>query len=685
MNMILRDRVQITPDQNLVGLSKDDKHKLMDVVLESTSQGRRGLKVDFYLSHAGRRINNRIYSTKGQREGISSLTSPYPKPLIRHHDESADPFGRFIGGTYEDISAGAGSFFSKTNDVVDLHNSLEGSDFEKTSALLHKSGLLMNPRWPGLGRMHVSARVTDQDAIEKFLDGRYLTFSGGFETDHMVCSHCLNDWRQGDICDHRPGTIVDGKPVVMLCGTYSVREASVEHEPADDLSQVTSLEMIDMKVPESLLNDACTKQDATTIILTDSVMGAFQEEVVKTSLADSWPKTVKEILDLFATDAANYKKLTDDLNGETFLETQALIQLHDGLHSQRDYMLKYPEESATEVIPLDCFKLHAKLHDIATSGGFRDSFLNGPLDNYSAGGEETGEFLYKQPTDEKPNKELSDATEEPIVPVKVESESALVTKDETKEEKVEAQESQEDEEEVDWVLLDNELQVELGDAKLSTEARKKLGKSTFCGPGRSFPVPDCNHVSAARRLVGRADVSESTRAKILSCVNDKAKSLGCDKSGDTADRSCNCEELNKNSVPLDKYTSLNQDYANALNQVQNLKLRLEGVLDSYAKEHNKIFEVVEGQSLLDVLDGWFEEVHKISEEPAKKIKLVENPSIATSDTKENPGLKNLEAFEKQIVEQYKDIFNQHGVGSAELWFRRNTRYLSRGFHPKNYL
>ncbi|MHA2062783.1 MAG: hypothetical protein ACXABY_00140 [Candidatus Thorarchaeota archaeon] len=65
------------------------------------------------------------------------------------------------------------------------------------------------------------------------------------------------------------------------------------------------------------------------------------------------------------------------------------------------------------------------------------------------------------------------------------------------------------------------------DAKLSTKKRKSLKGSTFCGPGRSFPVPDCAHVTAARRLIGRAKVSSSTKSKILSCVSRKAKQMGC--------------------------------------------------------------------------------------------------------------------------------------------------------------
>lgn len=69
---------------------------------------------------------------------------------------------------------------------------------------------------------------------------------------------------------------------------------------------------------------------------------------------------------------------------------------------------------------------------------------------------------------------------------------------------------------------------EIEDAKLSTEKRNSLKGGSFCGPGRSFPVPDCAHVTAARRLIGRAKVSSATKAKILACVSRKASALGCE-------------------------------------------------------------------------------------------------------------------------------------------------------------
>jgi hypothetical protein len=66
-------------------------------------------------------------------------------------------------------------------------------------------------------------------------------------------------------------------------------------------------------------------------------------------------------------------------------------------------------------------------------------------------------------------------------------------------------------------------------AKLTTKQRKKLKKSQFCGPGRSFPVNDCAHYTAALRLLNRSKYSESTKAKIRACVNRKGKAMGCTK------------------------------------------------------------------------------------------------------------------------------------------------------------
>lgn len=63
--------------------------------------------------------------------------------------------------------------------------------------------------------------------------------------------------------------------------------------------------------------------------------------------------------------------------------------------------------------------------------------------------------------------------------------------------------------------------------KLTTKDRKKLKSSTFCGPNRSFPVPDCKHVATAKAYLNRSNFSQATKKRIAACINRKAKSLGC--------------------------------------------------------------------------------------------------------------------------------------------------------------
>lgn len=62
---------------------------------------------------------------------------------------------------------------------------------------------------------------------------------------------------------------------------------------------------------------------------------------------------------------------------------------------------------------------------------------------------------------------------------------------------------------------------------LTTKDRKKLKSSTFCGPNRSFPVPDCKHVAVAKAYLGKSKFSVATKKKIAACINKKAKALGC--------------------------------------------------------------------------------------------------------------------------------------------------------------
>jgi hypothetical protein len=266
----MHDIIEIAPQQALVDLEKAEKHRLMDAALNPRGESSRGLKVTFNLSSSGRRINNRIYTPKGQQAGIPSWTTPYAKPIIRNHDRNEDPMGRFMSVDYRYIDEKALGFFKTGRDFMMVKDALDSDDPKKIYKTLSNSKLLTNSKWPGVGELIATARVTDEKAVEKFLDGRYMTFSAGSNTDRYVCGLCQTDWATGEQCDHTAGEIVDGQLVVFVTGTFFGDEASVLTTPANDYSAVLALEHMDslkLNIPKS----ACLT-DTTTIYITDGLV-----------------------------------------------------------------------------------------------------------------------------------------------------------------------------------------------------------------------------------------------------------------------------------------------------------------------------------------------------------------------------------------------------------------------------
>jgi len=72
-------------------------------------------------------------------------------------------------------------------------------------------------------------------------------------------------------------------------------------------------------------------------------------------------------------------------------------------------------------------------------------------------------------------------------------------------------------------IMEDDMKTSNTDAKLSTESRKKLPDSAFCGPGRSFPANDKAHVTAGLRLLNKSKFSQSTKDKIKACLYRKGK------------------------------------------------------------------------------------------------------------------------------------------------------------------
>lgn len=158
--------------------------------------------------HAGTTANYRTYTDnylQGNIEnhsGVYSWTYPYPKPVLKNHDTWEEPLGRVTSAQFV------------------------------TDSLTGRSANIVMPT------------ITDPEAIEKILDGRYLTVSIGGHTNEAACSICGQDIINDGWCDHERGEKyeVNGKMVTCtwIIGEIWFHEISFVNIPADEHAQVVA-------------------------------------------------------------------------------------------------------------------------------------------------------------------------------------------------------------------------------------------------------------------------------------------------------------------------------------------------------------------------------------------------------------------------------------------------------------
>ena len=316
------DYIQVNPDERVLSLDKKDKVAMIDNMLTSAYSGGRGLVVTYDLSHSGRRINNRIYSTKGQQRGIESLTEPYAKPILKNHDQRSEPIGRFIGGEWQNLYDEAAEYLQSSQAALDIHSAFSGDDPGKIYHAMKSFNLIQDKKWPGLGRMRVQANITDEEAIKKFMDGRYLTFSAGSTTNRHVCSICESDWALDGMCEHRHGQEYDGETCVFITGDFIVLEGSVVNTPADDLSQLVHMELRDSEEDTFTRNDSAHIEE---IILTDSIYNLGESNETQRLQATEQIDAYKEEKE----EKEVNQKVEKKFDHEMTISDKAMMELHN--------------------------------------------------------------------------------------------------------------------------------------------------------------------------------------------------------------------------------------------------------------------------------------------------------------------------------------------------------------------
>ena len=781
------DFIQISPDTRVLSLDRKEKIILIDNLLSNIERDKKGLVITYDLSHSGRKINNRIYSTKGQQKGIDSLTNPYPKPILKHHDQNGEPIGRFIGGEWQNLNDEAASFLNSNKSMLDVHNAFTEDNPKKIYETLKDLNLLDNKKWPGLGRMRVQANITDEEAIEKFLDGRYLTFSAGSTTDRHVCSICDQDWVSEGMCEHRHGKMYDGEMCVFITGDFIVLEGSVVNTPADDLSQIVEMELIDTLNTKTMEDEKEKFSYAEEIILSDSNYNLGEIDGLQTAkqiesndnekeenkeeeseeilvdekfdhemtISERSMKKLHETGVTYVTQSAGQEKMIIKINysgsmrkvsteNETDFESfeneisELVEELVDaktfkvpaGAKGNAQKVLKWKKEKGSEVKGMTpvgwararqlATKSEIGLSTVKRMAAFNRHRKNATVDpkfksepwkdrGYVAwlgwGGTSGIDWAIKisasndslidtsfeeneKPLDETNTNNIKDSNMDQEIN---ETEHIIDDSEKRQEEETKSpppvepepeEETLDDSLDVDWNILDLALQATMSkaDQNLSLEDREALEDAVFCGPNRSFPIPDCAHAVGAKELIVNAKFSEEIKDKLIAMIDEKAESLECDS------------EVNNLKSELEDlkimYKSLEEKFKTVVEFIENNKKVSDENNEDLEINLEKNEDTVENSTKDELnLKETDEKTFNISDKVLSNMNQVESPSEHADEEaliNKQDALSSLGSFEQKIVTQYKNILSEHGKDAANSYLYSKSTYLPRGFNPNNF-
>lgn len=193
-----------------------------------------GEKVVLETTHdatfSGQPTNGRLYPQRRVKKGNASWLADYPKPVLLNHKsvsglfggEPCDPIGRVNAYRYRTF----------VNNKEDENLVVEG----------------------GTGVTQLVSIITDQDAVDKVMDKRYLTTSVGFVTNALICTVCNSDWAADQRCEHVPNQVYkvencqDAAKRSIVCylraGDIEYQEWSFVNIPASKKASITSHKIV---------------------------------------------------------------------------------------------------------------------------------------------------------------------------------------------------------------------------------------------------------------------------------------------------------------------------------------------------------------------------------------------------------------------------------------------------------
>jgi hypothetical protein len=337
---------------------------------------------------------------------------------------------------------------------------------------LIKSGITNSKDWKGLGYIELVADILDPDTINQISDGRFDAVSTSFRSPEGACCFiCGKNWADG-LCDH---TDIG----------ESYEDENEEKWPM-------------MLVPSSHKYDevSLVVMDADPITAIHVFDNVENNDINKTiNYDDAWKSNIPTSNFVY-----EFKDCEEDNNMAKKSQKEDPVKDMPALSDKAKVVFDFIKTVRPELNEDKLVEYANSISDLQLENGKYPNQEDAEIDDNTA-------ILYALEDLETKSEEIN----ADVIYAEFEKEFDLM-----KEEGLLTEDS-------------------LADAKLSSEKRSKLSKSTFCGPNRSFPVPDCAHVTAAKRLIGRYK-GPGSKSSILACVNRKAKALGCGTSSDSTNK-----------------------------------------------------------------------------------------------------------------------------------------------------
>lgn len=706
--MIFRDA-----EQGVLSLPENTKYI---TTKDATSKSGHSLIAQIEMTHSGIVTRNLgFYLPGNMRDGASSFNQHFNKPVIIGHDDDADPVGRVVDAKYVDTSKNL-----RINDKY-LSSMMEFNDKKKkdTNDMIDFVHYVTKEYWGkdsyrGLGHIRGYLKVSDEEAIQKILDERFLTVSTSMSSDAAYCSECGQDWVKEGPCDHERGQVYDsGIPVMLIPGKMRYNHLGIVTEPADVFaSKFTNLKMVkndkvtnikdSVKVIElqKQFNDrysyaanlfnykdnklvSLSDDTGTNLIEVKNEIQDIEDSLTKTEsgMFEITLDSVTAVINLYKSgedDNGNYessevtvrkyvseldesmlgelsKKALSALDSKEFETEEAFNDAVFNLLIEESKTAEVSEEPSGEVQDSEADKVMVKVKILNDKFKVVDGEAEYAAEEIDSIIEEISKIkdhgLKKKELKELANLIVREPLNDALYNTKVEGET-MEDKVSTYKALIEKRVKLTDCTEDQIVEKMNEI---LGEEHSITEDSEIKG---YAGSGKYFPITSKDAAEAAKKVLGDLIISDSLRGRILGNI-EKISSNFSDSSEDTENFDNTDENGDNNQEFSDEQLIAKITELNQLAEERGLEISNQ---DSDVKEKEQEIAILENQldAANDEIDALNESLQELKDNAKKTLaeKVVDakiEKGIIDKENREDALGEHLERSEDSLNDSLKDL------------------------------